>query len=154
MLCAKSLSLSWRVYSYPPSSNAFSRTAWNFRLKFETCWSKFLKNILTHSRLKPEVSVIWQNFNFWVVHHFLNFLLYLFIHLIVCSVLNSSNYFSFIFLHITKSIFCKKHLTKTKYFLYENKSTMINMCNIWNLLLWSKYFRTFWYFTEYFFGHK
>ena len=51
----------------PPSLIKNSRTALNFPLKLRPCQLNFLRNILTNSILKSEVSVVLQNFSFWMV---------------------------------------------------------------------------------------
>ena len=155
----------WRgrmhICSRPTKEN--SRTARNIFLKFLPCQKNFLKNILTHSSLKSEVSVVWKNFIFWVVFYgdpwvsnlvyFLkSFYFYLFIDLTFRSVLYSIRYFWFGFSYIIISIFLWKGLLKSKCFWLEKKhhdpsqpfrKLMAVVIEFWNFLI---FYQTFIFF--------
>ena len=96
-------------------------------LEIWSCQQNFLRNTLTYSSLKSELSMAWQNsvpdwwsmsakrFYFILFHFFFfgNILLLFnnFIHFLFCSIL----YFSFTFSKITFSIFSQEK-SKTEYF--------------------------------------
>lgn len=83
----------------------------------------FLRNILTQPSLKPEVFADWKNFiSEWPIKaelfKFFLKLFLLFIHLILCPVLYTINYFRFVLWISLSQFVYEQNLNKTKYFCF------------------------------------